>query len=167
MKYLLTSIILIAIVSCSQSTSTSSSNCFRISLYSEFKFGEPVDTSRLPFPLMPYDSYDEDMREHLSHSTAYMCLIFDGGISTLLFTLEKSDQRLNGIMAMWTIRANPKKFLGNLKETYLPCIPIETLLRNPNTPIEDKSHGISEFYQYSNNYSEGIEGLHYWVGINF
>ncbi len=169
MKYQFTFVLLISIISCTlQKKPPSLTNCFYIAQYPEFKFGESIDTSRIPFQLMPYDTKEEDMREHLLHSSAYICLIFDGGISTLLFTLEKSDQTLNGITAMWTILADPKTFFQSLKETYLPCIPIETLLKNPNVPIEDKSHGMSEFYQYINNYTPGdVESLHYWVGIKY
>lgn len=141
-------------------------NCFTIKQYPDFKMGMVIDTNRMPFNVLPLNSTDESFKEHLIHNNGFMCLGFDEGISTLVFTVDKTTGKLSGIIAMWTIIEEPKSVFNRLKSTYLPCIPIEALTGNPNSVITDDSHGVLESYKYAQ-LQGGVQGLHYWVGLKY
>jgi|GEM_PF-3941283 len=151
---------------CNRISNSIEKNCFTIAEYPEFRMDEPIDTSRLPFDLMPFDDNDEPIKNILTYSKGFMCINFDEPISTLMFTLENGSNKLNSITAMWSVLKEPKVFLEDIKTKYLPCIPIEKLLSHPNVVFNDNSNGYKGSYKFSKS-DDGFSTLHYWVNVNY
>lgn len=156
--------IITCFLSCGNMTSQEINHeCFVVASMPDFRIDGVVDIGVIKEYVHQF-STDKETDEIKKSCNGYKCLGFDQGINGLEFFLDKETKKMKRLDAGWNYFEDQDVVLDKIKNSYLPCLPVDQLKAKPGELITINSDNLVETYKFQTN-EHGMVMVQYSASI--